>query len=129
MDASYQGGPFAAEGTFTVGAGGEGGEVGTDTEDAGLPTVVALHPGYPNPFAGRTTFRYELPRATPVRLVVYNVLGAEVAHLHAGDVPAGRHEAVWDGRSDGGAHVSAGVYFVRLETGSAMRTQKVVVLN
>jgi hypothetical protein len=76
-----------------------------------------------NPFAGRTRLGYELPAAAHVRLAAYDVLGREVAVLVEGDRPAGRHEIAFDG-----TQLGAGVYLVRMTTGSGFtRTLRVTV--
>jgi hypothetical protein len=46
-----------------------------------------------------------------VGLAVFDLLGREVAVLHRGALPAGRHTFAWDATG-----VPSGVYFVRLET-------------
>ena len=80
---------------------------------------LRLHAPYPNPSAGRTLVRFELPEAAAVRLAVYDVQGREVAVLAEGPRSAGRHTAAFDG---GG--LAAGVYVCRLEAGgvTAART-------
>jgi CSLREA domain-containing protein len=77
-----------------------------------LPEAVALGRPYPNPTARAATLPFALPAAGPVRLVVYDVLGREVAVLVDGVVEAGRHEVVLDARA-----LPSGLYFVRLEAG------------
>jgi hypothetical protein len=42
---------------------------------------------------------------------------------------AGEFEAEWDGRTDQGRSVAAGVYFVRLVTPDVRRSEKIVRLN
>ena len=42
---------------------------------------------------------------------------------------AGRHEVVWDARARNGARLNPGVYFVKLESGGASRTRRLVVLE
>ncbi|MDX1545786.1 MAG: FG-GAP-like repeat-containing protein [Rhodothermales bacterium] len=128
VDAGFLGSAFAAEGTFTIGS-GTSEDVGTDAEASVLPTEVALHPGFPNPFRDRVTVRYDLPEAGPATLSVYNLLGAEVARLLDGVQPAGRLHVAWDGRDDAGRRLGAGVYFVRLRAGAALRTQKLILLK
>ncbi len=61
-------------------------------------TVPRLYPNHPNPFNPRTTIRFDLPAAGQVRLVVYDLAGRLVRVLVEGEVSAGSHEAVWDGR-------------------------------
>ncbi len=75
-----------------------------------LPETVSLASPFPNPFNARTTLRFGLPEAGMVRLVVYDVLGREVAVLVDGPRSAGSHEAEFDG---GG--LAVGLYIVRLD--------------
>ena len=72
---------------------------------------VAIVGNSPNPFRDRTTISYDLARAQPVTLSVWDVSGTRVAVLVDETQPAGRHEFrfVADG-------LPSGVYFVRLET-------------
>jgi hypothetical protein len=84
----------------------------TDTEaDADLPTLAVLSQNYPNPFNPETTIRYHLAQSGPVRLVVYDVLGREVATLVETIQTAGTHEA-----SLNASGLPSGVYLYRLET-------------
>jgi hypothetical protein len=69
----------------------------------------------PNPFRGAVAISCVLPRSGPIDLRIHDVTGRLVrtvsAHLWR---PAGSHTFDWDGRTDGGAQVPAGVYFARL---------------
>jgi hypothetical protein len=65
----------------------------------------------PNPFLRGTRLIFDLTRAADVRLAVFDALGREVAVLHDGPRPAGRHEA-----GLAGAELAPGVYVVRLTT-------------
>jgi len=73
----------------------------------------------PNPVAaaagsGSARIQYELPRATHVRLDVYDVRGARLRRLVDEVRPAGASSATWDGRDDRGRAARAGLYFVHL---------------
>ncbi|MCA9751673.1 MAG: SMP-30/gluconolactonase/LRE family protein [Gemmatimonadetes bacterium] len=69
----------------------------------------------PNPFAGRSSLSYELPRRGTVSVGVYDVRGRMVRTLVSDrEQSAGRHQVTWDGLGDGGAQVPGGVYFVRV---------------
>ncbi len=83
-----------------------------------VPVAYSLDQNYPNPFNPSTQIRFSLPVASGVHLVVYNVLGQEIATLMNGVVPAGQTVVVWDGRNGAGAPVASGVYFYRLQANS-----------
>lgn len=77
------------------------------------PAAFALHPNYPNPFNPSTTITYDTPFASIARIVVYNILGQEIATLKNGSVTAGTHTVTWNGRDNAGRTVAAGLYLVR----------------
>jgi subtilisin family serine protease len=101
----------------------------TGIEPGFVPTRYALHPNRPNPFNPVTTIAYDLPRDARVRLVIYDVRGAEVRALVDARRPAGRHLATWDGRDAGGNPAASGVYFYRLVAGDFAQTNKMVLLK
>lgn len=76
------------------------------------PREFQLRHNYPNPFNYRTVFRLELPVASKVRLMVYDILGRQVSKLEVAGykLEAGYHEIVWNAEG-----VSSGVYLVRME--------------
>ncbi len=86
------------------------------------PTAFTLYQNYPNPFNPTTAISFDLPVASIVRLVVYDVLGREVAVITQGQYSAGRHSFTFDG-----ARLSSGVYFYRLQAGSFMQTRSFVL--
>ncbi|MCH8012754.1 MAG: penicillin acylase family protein [Candidatus Marinimicrobia bacterium] len=100
-------------------------------EDSNLPNEFFLHQNYPNPFNPTTTIRFDLPEAGMVRLVIYNILGKEVAVVvdRWREAVAGRYNVVWDA-----SNVASGVYFYRLvvkqdDISSYVETKKLVVLK
>jgi hypothetical protein len=87
------------------------------------PAAVALHAVFPNPSpSGHATLRYELPTDTDVRIAVYDVLGREVAVPITRRHRAGRVETRLQL-----AHLGSGLYFVRLQAGEAVRTQRLTI--
>jgi flagellar hook assembly protein FlgD len=64
-----------------------------------------------------------------VTVVVYDARGARVATLVSRQHDAGAYSIEWRGRSDAGAAVSSGVYFARVEHGSAVRSKKMVLIK
>lgn len=76
---------------------------------------------YPNPSNGRVTVRFELERAAPVSVVVYNTLGQEEVTSPAKVYEAGTHEmnvSVGTGR---------GTYIMALKRGHQATRKRIVV--
>jgi hypothetical protein len=97
--------------------------------DPVAPAVLALAPNQPNPFNPSTTLRFALPAAGRARLSVYDATGRRVAVLVEGELAAGWHQAVWDGRDASGHALASGVYLARLEAGSEVRARKLLLLK
>jgi len=79
-------------------------------EEPSLPDVYSLSQNYPNPFNPVTRIQFSLPAESHVRLIVYNILGQEIASLINAPRQAGNYLIEWDA-----AHVGSGVYFYRIE--------------
>ncbi|MEZ4700752.1 MAG: FG-GAP-like repeat-containing protein [Rhodothermales bacterium] len=94
-----------------------------------LPTEFALEGNYPNPFNPTTTIRFALPEAAPVRLEVYDAMGRRIATLLDSSLEAGRHEAMWDGRTDAGVTVASGVYLYRIDAGSFSAVKSMLLVK
>ena len=88
------------------------------------PLSFTLLQNYPNPFNPSTVLTYTLPRATRIRLVVYDVLGRKVATIAEGAQSAGVHNIEFDGTS-----LSSGVYFCSLEAGNFVSIKKMLLLK
>jgi subtilisin family serine protease len=93
-------------------------------DEAALPEAFSLEAAYPNPFNPVTTLRYALPDAATVRLVVYDLLGREVARLVEGVQQAGYHAVAFDG-----ARLASGVYLYRLEAGAFVQTRRMTLVK
>jgi hypothetical protein len=97
-------------------------------EKVPLPAAFALRQNHPNPFSSRTTIRFELPVATPVRLEVFDAQGRLVRTLADGQFPAGFHAVEWDQRDKSGRALGPGVYLYRIQAGSFRDQKKMVLL-
>lgn len=99
-------------------------EQGTGGVSAALDRVT------PNPFGGQVKLRLTLARPGPVEIVIYDVLGRAVRVLAKGAwLTAGEHTLSWDGRRDGGAACTAGVYFVGAHVEGRVFMSRVVKVN
>lgn len=90
------------------------------------PKEFALYQNYPNPFNPTTTIRYSIPDAgaVPVSLIMYNILGQEVATLINEEKTAGNYEVKFDARG-----YASGIYIYRLTAGHFSSIKKMMVLK
>jgi hypothetical protein len=95
----------------------------------GVPTEFALGQNYPNPFNPTTEITFAIPKQTNVKVVVYNLSGAEIATLVNQSMSAGNYRAVWNGRTDDGRTVASGVYFYHLQAEGFTATKKMTLLK
>jgi len=78
----------------------------------------------PNPFNPSTTISFDLPHTQPVKLVVYDLLGREVAVLADKPFDAGSHQLTFDGSA-----LPSGLYFAHIQTDEFTATQKLLLLK
>jgi hypothetical protein len=88
------------------------------------PSVYSLAQNYPNPFNPSTAIKFTMPKAGLVKLVVFDLLGREVATLLNENVTAGTHSVTFDA-----SMYASGVYFYRIETGSFTDTKKMLLVK
>ena len=93
-------------------------------EEKAMPTVYSLDQNYPNPFNPSTVISYQLPSAGSVRLVVYDLLGKEVATLVNGMREAGYHK-----ESFNASGLGSGLYFYQLTAGDQTFLKKMMVVK
>ena len=93
------------------------------------PESFALSQNYPNPFNPVTRIKYRLAEDVPVRLLVYNVRGQQVAVLVECDQPAGYYQIEWRGTDGHGRELASGIYFCRLQAGERVFSRKMVLLK
>lgn len=94
-----------------------------------LVESYTLYQNYPNPFNPSTTIKYQLPEAGNVQLAVYDLLGRKVRTLVNGNIEAGLHSVIWDGRNDQGSLAASGVYVYQLIAGGYTQFHKMVLLR
>jgi alpha-tubulin suppressor-like RCC1 family protein len=76
-----------------------------------IPREFILYQNYPNPFNPATVIKYSISdNVSNVKLVVYDMLGREVATLVNEKQTAGNYEVRFDG-----SKLASGVYFARLK--------------
>lgn len=103
---------------------------GTVSTEDGAPRIeLQLASPQPNPALTSARIAFDLPRATPVSLMVHDAAGRVVRTLFQGVHAAGRFSLPWDLRDDSGSRVPSGVYFVRLEAHGQRHSRRVVAMR
>ena len=98
--------------------------IGSDAfidEELQVPEEIAFGPAYPNPSRGSVTVEVALPSAAEAEIVLYDMIGRRVATLHNGELQRGLNQVQWSGDN-----LASGMYFLRLQTGGQIFTEKVV---
>ncbi|MFB0515217.1 MAG: FlgD immunoglobulin-like domain containing protein, partial [Candidatus Neomarinimicrobiota bacterium] len=102
----------------------------TEVEEESLvPWSYKLLQNYPNPFNPTTTIQFELPKATDVHIVVYDLLGREVVRLADRHLEAGHHQLVWNGRDRTGRELPTGMYIGLMVTPEYSHSIKMLLLK
>lgn len=83
---------------------------GVTQTNSPIPRRFELYQNYPNPFNPSTTIKYDLPKESKVKIVVYDILGREIARLADEMKKAGSYQVVWETN-----RLASGVYFYRIE--------------
>ncbi len=108
---------------------GSSGPVNAVSKTSGLPTTFTLYQNYPNPFNPSTTIQYDLPKGENVKLIVYDVLGREVASLVDAYQLAGFYKVKWNGKNAFGENMASGVFFYSFEAGNYNSIKKMIYLK
>jgi hypothetical protein len=93
------------------------------------PAKFSLEQNYPNPFNPSTTIKYSIPDvgtglALSVQLIVYDVLGNEVATLINEEKPAGNYEVEFNA-----SELASGLYFYQLKSEGLTQTRKMILIR
>lgn len=94
---------------------------------AGPAEGVALTVG--NPYRAGSAIQLAIPPGKPALLTVHDLRGAVVRRLFESPGPGGRLSLAWNGRTDADEPLPAGVYFLKLDVGSARLIRKLFLLG
>ena len=100
-------------------------KLGTSSEiNDEVPDEFSLNQNYPNPFNPTSTISFGIPKAGEVRLEVYNMLGQKVSTLIDQKMQAGWHSVQFDASG-----LSSGTYIYRIQSGSFVQTEKMMLIK
>jgi rhamnogalacturonan endolyase len=98
--------------------------VESEDNKTNIPTEFQLYQNYPNPFNPSTTITFDIARAGPVTLKVYDVMGREVAALVDKNLPAGKYRYRLNA-----FNYASGLYFYRLTAGNWSEIHKMLLIK
>lgn len=97
-------------------------------QDESVAPLFTLEQNYPNPFNPNTSIEYSIPDGGFVLLIIYNVLGNEVATVVNEEKSAGEYKMKFNA-----INLSSGVYFYKLvvtgKGGNYLETKKMLLLK
>jgi len=100
------------------------GPVGILSNNIEIPKVFKLYGNYPNPFNPASKIKFDIPKTSNVKLIIYDVIGNEVVTLVNQALQPGTYEVEWDG-----SNYASGVYFYRIEAGSFVSSKKMMLMK
>ena len=107
--------------TYTVNGGGA---IGIQQISLNVPGDFSISQNYPNPFNPATNIEFSIPKASFVKLTVYDVSGRELETLVSQNMTAGTYKADWDA-----SKYSSGVFFYTLTTDGFTQTKKMMLIK
>ncbi|MBA4252330.1 MAG: hypothetical protein C0442_11495, partial [Chlorobiaceae bacterium] len=97
---------------------------GVKQPEGNLVEGFKLYENYPNPFNPSTKISYQLPVTSHVSLIVYDVLGNEVANLINEVKSAGKYEIEFNANK-----LTSGIYFYKLVADNFIETKKMILMK
>ncbi len=115
---------YAGFGPTNIYANQEGLLTGINQNGSEVPENYSLSQNFPNPFNPVTNIKFTLPAGGLTKLVIFDIMGREVATLLNKDMNAGSYTADFDASS-----LSSGVYFYKIISGSFTDTKRMVLVK
>jgi len=93
-------------------------------ELAVIPESFALWQNYPNPFNPSTTISFDVPKTSNVTIMIYDVIGRQVATLIDDEYQPGHYKVVFEA-----GQLATGLYIYRIQAGDFHETKKLLLLK
>jgi len=92
--------------------------------DINAPADFKLNQNYPNPFNPSTTVSFTIPKASNIKLIIYNQIGQQVGELVNRNLEAGSYNYTWNA-----ANQSSGIYFYELQANEFKSVRKMTLIK
>ena len=105
--------------------------IGIQPVSTEIPNKFSLSQNYPNPFNPSTKIKFETPKESFAKIIVFDILGREITTTVNEELKPGTYEVDFDG-----SDLSSGVYYYQLSahqggstTGDFVETKKMILLK
>ncbi len=89
-----------------------------------IPSSFVLYQNYPNPFNPATSIKFDIPKTSHVKIVIYDISGKQAAVLADDIMKAGTYSVYWNA-----SNYSSGVYFYVLSSEKYYESRKMVLVK
>ncbi|MCK5764610.1 MAG: T9SS type A sorting domain-containing protein [Bacteroidales bacterium] len=103
------------------------GGVLTDVEENPLLEKEIAFFSWPNPFSNLISFTLTLQTASSVTVEIYNLNGQKIKSINDKYLSEGIHQFEWDGKSEAGNNIPAGMYIYKVQTHDQQLTGKIIL--
>lgn len=89
-----------------------------------IPKSFGVSQNYPNPFNPVTKINFDVPKNSPVKISVFDMLGREIEVIVNTQLTAGRYNVEWNA-----VNYSSGIYFYRISASDFTETRKMILVK
>ena len=89
-----------------------------------MPENYKLYQNFPQTFYKVTRIAFDLPKASNVRIVIYDVFGRDMNVLIDNELNPGSYEVKWNA-----SNLSAGIYYYKLYADDFVDSKKIFLLK
>jgi hypothetical protein len=89
-----------------------------------VPLSSNIFQNYPNPFNPETKIKFDVDKNAPVKILIYDMYGAEISELFSGRLNPGTYQISWNAKN-----YPSGAYFYRLLIDGSIITKKMILLK
>jgi len=89
-----------------------------------IPEQFILSQNYPNPFNPVTNIKFDVPRKSFIKLIIFNSLGQQINELVNQELTAGSYKVDWDA-----ANFPSGVYHYKIQANEFQSIKSMILLK
>ena len=102
----------------------------TEANENNITPVAETLSNFPNPFNPSTNIVFSVKdNIAKTTLIIYNQRGQKVKTLLNKPMQFGSNEIVWNGIDDNGNELASGVYFVKMNNGNYVQSNKMILMK